>query len=55
MSERLKTPDGYTITALVTALISEKIINNNFKTGYQTPSLAYGQNLILEIDEVSVI
>ena len=24
--------------------------NGNFKTGYQTPAMAYGGNLILEID-----
>ncbi len=43
-------PEGYTLTALTAVLIGEKILNGKFKTGFQTPSLAYGADLILEID-----
>lgn len=46
----LNTPNGYTLTALTAVHITEKILNKNFKTGYQTPSSAYGTNLILEIE-----
>lgn len=45
----LKTPEGYSLTAATSVLIAEKVLNNNFKTGYQTPSTAYGEGLILEI------
>jgi len=31
-------------------LIAEKILNGNFKAGYQTPAMAYGSDLIMEID-----
>ncbi len=47
---RLVTPNGYTLTALSTILIASKIHKVNFKSGYQTPAMAYGQELILEIE-----
>lgn len=46
----LETVSGYTLTARSSVLIAEKILKGNFKTGYQTPSQAYGRDLILEID-----
>ena len=46
---RLVTLNGYTLTARTAVLIAEKILANNFKGGYQTPSMAYGPDLILEI------
>ncbi len=47
---RLTTLNGYTLTAKASVLIAEKIASGNFKTGFQTPSTAYGHNLILEIE-----
>ena len=49
-SARLETIDGYTLTAKTSVLIAEKILNGNFKTGYQTPAMAYGADLILETE-----
>ena len=50
-STRLETIDGYTLTAKTSVLIAEKILNGDIKTGYQTPAMAYGEKLILEIKE----
>ena len=47
---RLKTPNGYTLTALTSVMIVEKMFTGDFKTGYQTPSTAYGEGLIFEIE-----
>lgn len=47
---RLQTPEGYKLTALTTALIAEKVMNNQLVVGYQTPASAYGKDLILEIE-----
>jgi len=47
---RLETVSGYTLTAKTAVLIAEKILNGNFKTGYQTPAMAYGADLVLEIE-----
>ncbi|MTI23240.1 NAD-dependent epimerase/dehydratase family protein [Fulvivirga sp. RKSG066] len=48
--KRIKTPNGYTLTARSAVLIAQKILNGDFKKGYQTPSSAYGKDLIFEID-----
>lgn len=46
----LQTPEGYTITALAALNITQKILDGNFTPGFQTPSKAYGANLVLEIE-----
>jgi short subunit dehydrogenase-like uncharacterized protein len=48
---RLITPNGYTLTANAAVVIAQKVVNGEFKTGYQTPSSAYGASLILEMDD----
>jgi len=45
----LTTPSGYKLTAMTAVLILKKVMDQNFKLGYQTPALAYGEGLILEI------
>ena len=49
----LETPNGYTLTARSSVSIAMKILSGNFKTGFQTPSLAYGSDLILEFEGVN--
>jgi hypothetical protein len=44
--------DGYTLTMQTTLLISKKVLTGNFKTGYQTPGTAYGEDLIMEVPGV---
>jgi short subunit dehydrogenase-like uncharacterized protein len=46
---RLETLSGYSLTAQTAVLMAEKIIAGNFKAGYQTPAMAYGAELILEV------
>ncbi len=46
----LETPEGYTLTADTAVIVAEKVLNGNFKTGFMTPSLAYGADLILEAE-----
>ena len=50
---RLKCPEGYTLTAISSLLITKKVLEGNFKAGYQTPAAAYGADLVLEIPGVS--
>lgn len=47
----LETIDGYTLTAKTSVLIAEKVLNGKFETGFQTPALAYGPDLILAVDK----
>ncbi|MEO6540927.1 MAG: hypothetical protein ABIN74_08065, partial [Ferruginibacter sp.] len=47
--------DGYTLTAHSSLLIAKKILEGNFKTGYQTPAGCYGDNLVMEIPNTKQI
>jgi short subunit dehydrogenase-like uncharacterized protein len=57
---KLRTPEGYRLTALTSVEIMKRILNGDpstgsgqgFKTGFQTPSLAYGADFILQFDGV---
>ena len=48
-SARLSCAEGYLLTALASVAISRKVLNENYKIGYQTPAMAYGWGLIMEI------
>ena len=47
-------PEGYTITVHASLLITKKVLDGNFKTGYQTPANVYGSNLIAEVPGVQL-
>ena len=57
---KLRVPEGYWLTMLTTVEIMKCILNGNpltsseqaFKTGFQTPSLAYGTDFIMQFDGV---
>ncbi|MEP7145132.1 MAG: saccharopine dehydrogenase NADP-binding domain-containing protein [Ferruginibacter sp.] len=47
----MRVKDGYTLTAHSSLLIVQKILDGNFKTGYQTPAAVYGEDLVLEVPD----
>lgn len=49
---RLRVPEGYRITALTTVEIMKRILNAEYKTGFQTPALAYGVDFIMQFEKV---
>lgn len=49
---RMRTPEGYTLTAKMALAIAIKVRDGNAKPGFQTPSSAYGKDLILELPGV---
>ena len=51
VTQRLITPNGYTLTVKTSLLFASKILGNNLKPGFQTPSTAYGKDVILEIED----
>ncbi len=51
-SARLLCPEGYTLTAISSLLITKKVLRGEIKAGYQTPAGAYGADLVLEIPGV---
>jgi len=52
VSSKLKTPEGYSLTALTTVEIMQRILAGDFRPGFQTPSLAYGPDFILGFEGV---
>jgi len=50
---RLKTPEGYTHTADASLTILARVLRGELKVGYQTPSLAYGKDFVLELPGVT--
>lgn len=49
---KLVTPEAYICTALTTVEIMKQILDGNCKPGFQTPSLAYGADFILQFENV---
>jgi short subunit dehydrogenase-like uncharacterized protein len=50
---RQQTPEGYTLTALTTVGVAERVLAGRAPAGFQTPSLAYGPDFILEFEGCS--
>src|SRR5688572_25966502 len=49
---KLIMPEAYTCTALTTVAIMKRILNGEYTTGFQTPSLAYGKDFIMQFNGV---
>lgn len=52
LASKLTTPEGYTCTALTTVEIMKRVLNNDLKIGFQTPSLVYGSDFIVRFEGV---
>lgn len=50
---RMRTPEGYTLTATTSVEIVRKVLAGNAPAGFQTPSLAYGPDWILDLEGVT--
>ncbi len=53
VAARLRAPNAYTLTAQTAVLIATKVLDGNAPPGFQTPSRAYGAEVILEIPGVT--
>lgn len=53
VESRLRTPEGYTLTAATALGIAKRVLDGAAPAGFQTPSMAYGPDLILEFDGVT--
>lgn len=48
-SARFSGPEGYTLTAHSSLIITRKVLNEEVYPGFQTPAGAYGEDLVMEI------
>lgn len=51
-TSRLRTPEGYTLTVLSATAIVQRVLAGDLRPGFQTPSLAYGADFVLQIPGV---
>ena len=49
LADHFTCADGYTLTAHSSLIIAKKVLEGNFKPGYQTPAACYGEKLVKEI------
>ncbi|KJH72737.1 saccharopine dehydrogenase family protein [Aliterella atlantica] len=49
---RLQCSEGYTLTTLTALKVAQKVLAGEYTCGFQTPSLAYGADFILEFPDV---
>ncbi|GIV71202.1 MAG: hypothetical protein KatS3mg048_4064 [Caldilinea sp.] len=52
---RMRTPEAYTLTALASLRLVQKVLAGDVKPGFQTPAGAYGADWILAIEGVERI
>ena len=50
---RLTGPEGYTLTALTAVAAVERVLDGRVRPGFQTPSLAFGADFVMEIDGIT--
>lgn len=50
---RLRTPEGYTLTALTAVAAARRVLAGDVEPGFRTPSLAWGPDFVLEIPGVT--
>lgn len=50
---RLRGPEGYALTAQTALNAVERVLRGDARPGFQTPSLAYGADFILEVEGVT--
>ncbi|PHI20787.1 hypothetical protein CEQ90_05340 [Lewinellaceae bacterium SD302] len=50
---RLETIEGYTLTAITALMITKRVLNGDWKSGYRTPAGVYGADFILEVESSS--
>ena len=53
VAARLRTPEGYTLTAITALMIVQRVLAGEVEAGYRTPAGLYGADLIMEVEGVT--
>jgi len=51
VSAHIDTPSGYDLTPLSVVAVAHRILNGDFKVGYQSPGSAYGEDILKDIPD----
>lgn len=52
VATRMRAPETYALTAQTAVLIAEKVLAGELRPGFQTPSRAYGPDLVMKLEGV---
>ena len=52
VAARLTGPEAYTLTALTAVAAVERVLAGGVRPGFQTPSLAFGADFVMEVEGV---
>ena len=52
VESRMRMPEGYALTAMTSVEVIRRVLAGAVRPGFQTPSLAYGADWVLELDGV---
>ena len=47
---RMRGPEAYTLTAITALKITRKVLEGNWRSGFQTPAGLYGSDFILKVE-----
>ena len=50
VASRLRTPEGYTLTAATGVEAASRVLRGEVEPGFRTPSTAFGADFVLEFD-----
>ncbi len=53
VAARLRTPEGYTLTAITALMIVKRVLAGEVEPGYQTPAGLYGADLVMQVKGVT--
>ncbi len=53
VAARMRAPEGYALTAATALAIAQRVLAGDAPIGFQTPSLAYGADFIMQFDGVA--
>ena len=47
---KMKVPEGYTLTAITSLMITKSVLSGKVQAGHQTPAMAFGEDFILKVE-----
>ena len=50
MKSKMKVPEGYTLTAITSLMITKAVLEGKVENGFQTPAKAFGADFILQVE-----
>jgi short subunit dehydrogenase-like uncharacterized protein len=50
IQSKMKVPEGYTLTAITSLMITKAVLEGKVANGFQTPAKAFGADFIMKVE-----